>query len=64
MQAGVKSQPLIDLLTTEEIATLLKVPPKTIRQWVYLGRIPNIKMNGLVRFAMKDIENWLQQSAR
>jgi excisionase family DNA binding protein len=64
MSESKKNQSTLDLLTTEEIAELLKVPAKTIRQWVYLRRIPNLKMNGLVRFVKKDIETWLQQSSR
>jgi excisionase family DNA binding protein len=59
-----KMPPSLDLLTTDEVAELLKVSSKTIRQWVYLRRIPNLKMNGLVRFVKKDIEAWLQQSYR
>ena len=52
------------LLTTDEVGQLLKVPSKTIRQWVYLKRIPNIKLNGHVRFRGQDVENWIRQGSR
>ena len=52
------------LMTIEEVSSLLKVPVKTIRQWVYQQKIPNIKLNGHVRFQLHKIDAWIQQSVR
>ena len=59
-----KTPAQLELLTIEEVATELKIPQKTIRQWIYLGRIPNIKLNGHVRFLRSQIDGWIRQSVR
>lgn len=53
-----------ELLTVDEVAKVLKVAPKTIRQWVYRGEIPNHKINGIVRFDGKAIQEWISASSR
>ena len=53
-----------ELLTIDELSEILKTKEKTIRQWVYQGRIPSIKMNGLLRFAAMEIDSWLKLKAR
>lgn len=52
------------LLTITELSSLIKVPVKTIRQWVYKAQIPNTKLNGILRFDLGDIETWIQESTR
>ncbi len=56
--------PMPDLLTIQDLATTIKTKEKTIRQWVYQGKIPNLKINGLVRFRSDDIATWIDQQAR
>ena len=51
-------------LTLDELSVILKIKPKTLRQWVYQGRIPNLKINGLLRFERRDIEAWLLSQRR
>lgn len=53
-----------ELLTLEELSEILKTKQKTIRQWVYQGKIPSIKVNGLLRFAVTEIESWLRPKMR
>jgi excisionase family DNA binding protein len=53
-----------ELLTIDELASILKTKEKTIRQWVYQGRIPSIKVNGLLRFGQREIQSWLSLGSR
>lgn len=53
-----------ELLTLNELSEILKIKPKTIRQWVYQGKIPSLKINGLLRFGNRDIEVWLHSHRR
>ncbi|MBU1181375.1 MAG: tyrosine-type recombinase/integrase [Proteobacteria bacterium] len=46
------------LLTVQQVSTLLQVHPKTIYRWKEEGCIPYVNLNGLVRFRKTDIENW------
>lgn len=47
------------LYTVREVAEFLNSTPSTIYDWVSLGRIPYLKINGLVRFRASDFEAWL-----
>jgi len=51
-------------LTISDLAALLCIKEKTIRQWIYLGKIPSLKINGLVRFSRRAIDDWVTASAR
>jgi len=53
-----------ELLTIDELASILKTKEMTIRQWVYQGRIPSIKVNGLLRFGQREIQSWLLLGSR
>jgi excisionase family DNA binding protein len=48
------------LLTTEEVAELLRVKPRTVRSWVHLERIPVVRIGRTVRFKVDEIELWLK----
>ena len=58
-----RSLALGDLLTVAEVAALLKAKVKTIRQWVYQGKIPCLKINGLLRFSKLGLESWIAEQA-
>lgn len=45
----------------EDVAQILGVSPKTVRGWVYTGKIPSRKINGARRFDMVEIEGWLSE---
>ena len=49
------------LLTVKDLATRLQVKDKTIYAWVSQGKIPSVKINGVIRVDTGEIEHWLQQ---
>ena len=53
-----------DLLTIDDVSKQLNVPVKTLRQWVYRGLIPNLKLNGVVRFSPRSIDEWMAKHER
>lgn len=50
-----------DILTVDELAEMLAVKPKTIRQWVFLKKIPFFHMGRLLRFRRDSILDWTSQ---
>ena len=49
----------MDFMTTEELAAHLRVEPKTLANWRYLGRGPiYVKDGGLVRYRREDVDAW------
>lgn len=49
------------LITIKEVSEMLGVKDKTLYQWVELGQIPSIKLNGSVRFDPDEILTWINQ---
>jgi hypothetical protein len=53
------------LLSTEEVAEVLGRPPRTLRQWRYLGVGPTyLKVGAAVRYRPRDVEEWLRAQER
>lgn len=52
------------LLTVNEMASQLRVKDKTVYAWVSQGKIPYVKLNGIIRFDESEIEQWLQRCHR
>ena len=53
------------LMSTEEVAKVLNRPPRTLRQWRYLGVGPKyLKVGAAVRYRSNDVENWLRAQER
>lgn len=52
-----------DLLTPEELCSLLKVKKQRLYDWVHLNRIPYIKVGRFLRFSRSDIEDWLKSNS-
>lgn len=48
------------LLTIKDIAARLRVNDKTIYGWAAQGKIPALRINGVIRFESDAIERWLQ----
>jgi excisionase family DNA binding protein len=48
------------LLTVKEVAIRLQVKDKTIYAWAIQGKIPCVKVNGVIRFDAREIDLWLQ----
>ena len=49
------------LIDTKELSNLLGVSEKTLYGWVHQRKIPFLKMGGLLRFDLGDIEKWIQK---
>lgn len=52
----------MNLVTIKELSEFLKVKPSTLYFWVHNGTIPFIKLNGLLRFDMDEIQEWVKDS--
>ncbi|NGZ95153.1 MAG: DNA-binding protein [Nitrospira sp. WS110] len=48
------------LLTVQELAQLLHVKATTLYAWAAQGKIPSLKLNGLLRFRQNEIDHWLE----
>jgi predicted DNA-binding transcriptional regulator AlpA len=49
------------LLSEAEVAEILGKPPRTLRQWRYLGVGPKyLKVGATVRYRARDVEAWLK----
>jgi excisionase family DNA binding protein len=47
------------LLTIHDVAQWLTVKPCTLYLWVAQGKMPALRLGGLIRFRREDIETWL-----
>jgi excisionase family DNA binding protein len=47
------------LVSVKELSEMLNVKPSTLYQWAELGQIPCIKLNGVLRFDVEDINQWI-----
>ncbi len=52
------------LLTAKDVAVRLQVKVKTVYAWAHHGKIPCMKLHGLVRFRWDAIEHWLASLER
>lgn len=50
-------------LGNNEAAQILGCTPGTLRVWVSKRKVPFIKVGRLVRFRMKDLDEFLEQNA-
>jgi hypothetical protein len=49
------------LLSEAQVAEILGKPPRTLRQWRYLGVGPKyLKVGATVRYRARDLEAWLE----
>jgi excisionase family DNA binding protein len=50
------------LLTANQVAEILSVTPRTVRDWLKEGRIPGIILpGGSIRFNPQVIESWIEK---
>jgi excisionase family DNA binding protein len=47
-------------LTIKELSLYLNIKPSTLYTWARGAKIPNIKINGLVRFRQEEIDEWVE----
>ncbi len=52
----------MELVTIKDLSQFLKVKESTLYSWVHHGLIPFHKLNGLVRFDMEEIQEWVKKS--
>ena len=52
------------LLTIKELAEQLRIKPSTLYAWASQGKIPCVRIHGLIRFRPEDIEGWLMGFAQ
>ena len=50
-----------NLITVEELATIFRVAPQTIRNWVARGKIPHIQIGRRNLFQKRSLQKWLNQ---
>lgn len=50
------------LVTIKEVSMLLGVKESTLYSWVNNGSIPSYKLNGILRFDLEEIEEWVRKS--
>jgi excisionase family DNA binding protein len=48
------------LLTVKELANQLHIKPSTLYTWAGQGRIPCLKIHGLLRFRHEEIDRWVE----
>jgi excisionase family DNA binding protein len=51
------------LLTIRDLAKELQIKSSTLYAWVAQGKIPSLKINGLIRFDPSTIDRWVKASA-
>ena len=57
-----KSDAFFDnLITVEELATIFRVAPQTIRNWIAFGKIPHIQIGRRNLFQKRSLQKWLNQ---
>lgn len=49
------------LVNIREVSKFLSVKESTLYSWVNKGSIPAHKINGLIRFDMEEIEDWVKR---
>lgn len=52
-----RDEPLPDV---SALSHLLNIKPCTLYAWAAQGRIPCLKIHGLVRFQKKEIDKWME----
>ncbi len=55
-----KGSQRLPMLTIAQVSQLLNIKVGTLYGWVSQGKIPNIKINGLVRFRQEEIDEWVE----
>ena len=48
------------LITVNDLSKQLHIKPSTLYAWAAQGKIPALKLNGVIRFNKDAIERWLQ----
>jgi excisionase family DNA binding protein len=49
-----------DLFTAEQVAAILQLSPKTIKDWLRAGKLPGYKIGRVWRVRQEDLEAFIQ----
>ena len=52
------------LLTVHEVADTLRIKSKTVRKWIYLGRLEAVKIGRSVRVRGSTVETLIREGTR
>lgn len=52
----------IEILTANEVAAMVRAQPSTVYAWAKEGKIPAYKINGLLRFDLLEVREWIGKS--
>lgn len=47
-------------LTVQQVSSYLQIKTSTIYAWVGQGRIPFVKIHGVIRFQQEEIDQWVE----
>lgn len=50
--------------TTQEVAELLKVTPRTVQEWIRTGKLPAMRYGRVLRIRAEDLAKFGQAAAR
>lgn len=67
MERQIHSKPFFDnqLWSVERLSRYLEMPVATVRYWVYMRKIPYVKIGKRIRFRFEpDIRNWLEERSQ
>jgi len=51
-------------IDVKELSHYLNIKPSTLYAWVHQGKIPHLKIHGLIRFQKEDIDRWTESFRR
>jgi len=52
----------MQLITVKELSKFIRVKESTLYAWASSGSIPSHKLNGLLRFDIDEIKEWVKES--
>ncbi|MFP4441225.1 MAG: helix-turn-helix domain-containing protein [Chloroflexaceae bacterium] len=56
-------QPYPDMLTVAEVATLLRVHPRSVQRWARAGRFASVRAGRSYRIPRAEVIRWLRQAS-
>ncbi len=52
------------IYTVDETAEILKIKPRTVREWIRTGKLKSFKLGGLVRVHDDDLQDFIDRSRK
>lgn len=54
----------LELLTTSQVAAILKLHRETVKQWCVSGRLPAFKVGKAWRVRRSELQKWIEQQGK